>query len=55
MQDATHFKRSPSPDNPQDYVFIPCSPGDPQAEERDLRDLPATKMRLLDVSIDDFL
>jgi len=36
MQSATHFKKIPNPENPKDpkdYVWLPCSPADPKAEE----------------------
>uniref|UniRef100_A0A6A7G1E4 vesicle-fusing ATPase n=2 Tax=Hirondellea gigas TaxID=1518452 RepID=A0A6A7G1E4_9CRUS len=56
MQMATHFRKVENPDNshPEDWQYIPCSPGHPQAEEHNLPDLPPERMRLLDVSRLDF-
>lgn len=39
-QDATHFKKVPDPEGKTEFRWTPCSPGDTQAEEKTLYDVP---------------
>eukprot|EP01083_Nonionella_stella_P080445 221103_1 len=55
MQSATHFKKIPNPDNPSDFFYQPCSPGDRGAEEHNLMDLPSEKVQPLDLQYSDFV
>ncbi|KAJ4460612.1 putative Vacuolar protein sorting-associated protein 4A [Paratrimastix pyriformis] len=59
LQDATHFKRisGPSPADPQrveDDLLTPCSPGDPEAVEMSLMDVPPQKLATPPVAVHDF-
>lgn len=40
MQTATHFKRIPNPENPNDYILLPCSPADPNGKKMSLMNIP---------------
>lgn len=54
-QSATHFKKIPNPDNPQDYLYEPCAPTDRGAEEKDLMSIESERLHPLDVSMFDFM
>ncbi len=43
-QDATHFKRVPDPSGKMDYLETPCSPGDPDAQEKTLYDIDSERL-----------
>ncbi|ETO24931.1 hypothetical protein RFI_12225, partial [Reticulomyxa filosa] len=47
MQDATHFKDIPDPDNPNKIALVPCSPADPDGKEMTLMDIPLEKQDLV--------
>jgi hypothetical protein len=38
------------PDGKQPFLWEPCSPGDPQAEEKDLMSIDSEQLRPIDVS-----
>lgn len=52
-QSATHFKKLYSSDK-KDYQYIPCSPYDAGAEEINLMDIEAHRLKPLDVTMQDF-
>lgn len=54
-QMATHFKKVVDPEGVQDFMWEPCSPGDPKAEEISLFDLPGEKLKPVDVNMKHFL
>jgi vacuolar protein-sorting-associated protein 4 len=39
-QEGTHFKKVPDPEGKEEFKWTPCSPGDPQAVEMTLYDVP---------------
>jgi len=49
-QTATHFKKVPNPKKEQDYLWSPCSPGDPDAEEKTLMDVPSALLKPIDIT-----
>ena len=55
LPEATHFKKVPNPDNPRDYLWQACSPGDPGAERHDLMELENGKLSCPLVALRDFV
>jgi len=53
-QSATHFKKVPDKNNTMNWLYEPCSPGDPDAEEMQLMDVPSDKLHTPDVSVKHF-
>lgn len=51
---ATHFKKVRDPEGKQEFLWEPCSPGDPQAEEKDLMSIDSEQLRPIDVSHEHF-
>lgn len=47
---ATHFKKVRDPEGKQEFLWEPCSPGDPQAEEKDLMSIDSEQLRPIDVN-----
>lgn len=43
-QDATHFKKVADPDGKHEFMYSPCSPGDPQGIEMTLYDIPGEQL-----------
>ena len=52
---ATHFKRVPSPTDPERTKWTPCSPGDPQAEEKSWTDIESDELLEPPLKLADFL
>ena len=55
MQEATHFKKVPHPSNPNDFLFEPCSAGDPAGIEMELMSVPSDKLKPTEAKFEDFL
>mmetsp|Transcript_22169 Transcript_22169/g.36730 ORF Transcript_22169/g.36730 Transcript_22169/m.36730 type:complete len:431 (+) Transcript_22169:107-1399(+) len=53
LQDATHFKRGKDSEGHDGWV--PCSPGDPAAQEMTLMQIKPEELHTPDVTMDDFL
>jgi hypothetical protein len=47
---ATHFKKVHDPEGKQPFLWEPCSPGDPKAEEKDLMSIDSEQLRPIDVN-----
>lgn len=52
---ATHFKRVPIPEDPIQMKWTPCSPGDPEAEEKTWTDIESDELLEPPLRIVDFL
>ena len=52
---ATHFKRVPSKTDPDILQWTPCSPGDPDAEERDWKDIEGDELQEPPLRFADFV
>jgi len=53
-QIATHFKKIPDETKKHEFLYEPCSPGDPDAEEKSLMDIPGDQLKPVDVDINHF-
>lgn len=53
-QSATHFRKIPDPEKAGNWMYEPCSPGEKDAEELTLMDVPSDKLHTPDVSIKHF-
>jgi len=51
---ATHFKKIDDETKKQPFLYEPCSPGDKDAEEKTLMDIPGDQLRPVDVCMDHF-
>ncbi|OBZ79377.1 Vacuolar protein sorting-associated protein 4 [Grifola frondosa] len=52
---ATHFKRVPSPTDPSAVKWTPCSPGDPEAEEKSWTTIESDELQEPPLKLADFL
>jgi vacuolar protein-sorting-associated protein 4 len=52
---ATHFKRVPSPTDEDSMKWTPCSPGDPDAEEKSWSDVESDELLEPPLKLADFL
>ena len=52
---ATHFKRVPSPTDPDVQKWTPCSPGDPDAVEKSWSDIESDDLLEPPLKLADFL
>ncbi|KZT08978.1 AAA-domain-containing protein [Laetiporus sulphureus 93-53] len=52
---ATHFKRVPSPNDPDVLMWTPCSPGDPEAVEKSWSDIESNELLEPPLKLADFL
>lgn len=52
---ATHFKEVPSPTDPSQKKWTPCSPGDPAAVEKEWTDLDGDELLEPMLKMPDFL
>jgi vacuolar protein-sorting-associated protein 4 len=58
LQDATHFRKVSNPakpNDPQAYLYEPCSYNDPQAEQLSLMQIPSERLKTMDVTFLDFM
>eukprot|EP00457_Paulinella_chromatophora_P008031 gb/GEZN01008058.1/.p1 GENE.gb/GEZN01008058.1/~~gb/GEZN01008058.1/.p1 ORF type:complete len:435 (+),score=75.04 gb/GEZN01008058.1/:59-1363(+) len=52
-QGATHFKKVKDPSGKEAYLLEPCSPGDPQAQELNLMQVPGNLLKPPEMSLRD--
>ncbi len=52
---ATHFKKIPDPENAEVLKWTPCSPGDPEAEEKSWETLESDELVEPPLKLADFL
>jgi hypothetical protein len=53
-QSATHFKKIVDPKDSSNWLYEPCSPGEKEAEEMTLMDVPSDKLHTPDVNMKHF-
>jgi len=51
---ATHFKKVPDPSQKMDFLYEPCSPGDPAAEAMTLMEVDGARLKPVDLALRHF-